>query len=513
MTEVARISLAARIFVLAAVGSICLVRGDGFQGLGLVLVLALFVVTLQPLYLPPPVWLPIAEGALAAAAAVIAYPENEAALPYVAVPALVMGLAHGFRLVLAVIGIEVLVGAVLWWIWVGHGDEQMLASGATWMLGGLGLGYLGTVVGRTLQRSVVDSSYRSALELIKQLQALSGRLESGLDPVSIADQLLERAADELVVERAVVMVRTAGGDFAPLRYHAGTPAEAFGDVDDLLRSCWETRKLVVREQRIAIPLAADSHMVGVLLADTDMPPDVKEMRPVLADLERDAVRLSAALLFTEVREAATSEERQRLAREVHDGVAQDVASLGYLVDNLVAEHGQTDDVILLRREVSRVVGELRNSVFDLRNEAGAAQGLGQSIATFARHVGSHSPLAVHVSLDEAGPRLRPEVEAELLRIAQEAINNARRHSGGNNLWVNVFVRSPRALIDVIDDGNGLGPGRADSHGLRIMRERATRIGAELHLTSPADRGRGTRLSVALASGTHAPRPDAKAGIQ
>src|SRR5690606_21767220 len=106
-------------------------------------------------------------------------------------------------------------------------------------------------------------------------------------------------------------------------------------------------------------------------------------------------------------------------------------SLGYLVDNLAAvttDPEQAEAVGALRKEVTRVVGELRNSVFDLRNETNVTQSLGQSIADFSRHVGTHSDLRVHVTLDEAKVRLRPRVEAELLRISQEAINNARRHS-------------------------------------------------------------------------------------
>jgi signal transduction histidine kinase len=197
---------------------------------------------------------------------------------------------------------------------------------------------------------------------------------------------------------------------------------------------------------------------------------------------------------------AVLEERQRIAREVHDGVAQDVASLGYLIDNIAdlsTDPQQIDDVARLRKEVSRVVAELRNSVFDLRNEVGATQGLGQSVASYARHVGSHSDLTVHVTLDESTVRLRPRVEAELLRIAQESINNARRHSGGENLWVNCRVQPPHAEIEVVDDGRGLGSGREDSHGLKIMRERADRIGADLQIHSPATDGRGTRVSIRL----------------
>jgi signal transduction histidine kinase len=252
--------------------------------------------------------------------------------------------------------------------------------------------------------------------------------------------------------------------------------------------------------RVALPMVTETDRVAVILVDCATMPESKTLDALMSDLEAATLRLNAALLFTAVRESATSEERHRLAREVHDGVAQDVASLGYLVDNLAASATGPDqerDVALLRREVTRVVAELRNSVFDLRNEPAAGQGLGQSIATFARHVGSHSSLTVHVTLDESAVRLRPRVEAELLRITQEAINNARRHSGAENLWINCRVHPPRAEIDVIDDGDGLGSPREDSHGLRIMQERADRAGATLSVVSPANSGRGTRISLSL----------------
>ena len=199
---------------------------------------------------------------------------------------------------------------------------------------------------------------------------------------------------------------------------------------------------------------------------------------------------------------AVLEERNRLAREVHDGVAQDVASLGYLVDgiaDLATDDAQRDAVAGLRAEVTRVVAELRASVYDLRNEMRAGEGLGQGVSSFARKVGSRSDLTVHVSLDEGATRLRPEIEAELLRIAQEAMNNARKHSGGRNLWVTCTVRPPHAEIEVLDDGHGLQHARPDSHGMRIMRERAESIGATLDVESLGGAPHGTRLRVRLGS--------------
>jgi signal transduction histidine kinase len=244
----------------------------------------------------------------------------------------------------------------------------------------------------------------------------------------------------------------------------------------------------------------ETERVAVVLAECATQPERRSIDRTMEQLEPQAVRLNAALLFNSVRESATSEERHRIAREVHDGVAQDVASLGYLIDSIAVaatDEQQVADVARLRKEITRVVAELRNSVFDLRNEVGATQGVGQSVASFARHVGSHSDLTVHVTLDESTVRLRPRIEAELLRIAQEAINNARRHSGGTNLWVNCRVHPPRAVIEVLDDGEGLGAGREDSHGLKIMRERAERIGAELTVASPAHEGGGTRVTVTI----------------
>jgi len=104
-------------------------------------------------------------------------------------------------------------------------------------------------------------------------------------------------------------------------------------------------------------------------------------------------------------------------------------------------------------------------------------------------------MTVHVTLDEAPTRLPSAVEGELLRIAQEAMNNARKHSGADNLWLSCRVEPPRAQIVVRDDGSGLGPRRPDSHGVRIMHERAAAIGAELSIDSPAEQGRGTRVTV------------------
>ncbi len=203
-----------------------------------------------------------------------------------------------------------------------------------------------------------------------------------------------------------------------------------------------------------------------------------------------------------MRALATVEERQRLAREIHDGVAQEIASLGYLVDDLAA-HAPSDHQRTklhgLRSEITRVVNELRLSIFDLRSEVSTTSGLGSALSEYVRTVGARSGLTVHLTLDEGAARLRSEVETELLRITQEAVTNARKHAEARNLWVNCQVRPPFAHITVEDDGRGMGRPRADSYGITIMKERAERIGASLQISqrSAENAGIGTTVAVTL----------------
>ncbi|MGH8878773.1 MAG: sensor histidine kinase, partial [Stackebrandtia sp.] len=151
----------------------------------------------------------------------------------------------------------------------------------------------------------------------------------------------------------------------------------------------------------------------------------------------------------------------------------------------------------LRDEVTRLITELRLSLFELRSEVDRHGGLTTAIADYARTVGSSAGLRVHLSLDEGGARLPAATEAELLRIAQEAITNARKHARAENLWVTCEVDPPFARIEVADDGTGVsGEGADGRYGLTIMSERAERIRGSLEIR-PRD-PHGTTVAVLLA---------------
>ncbi|HWG99088.1 MAG TPA: sensor histidine kinase, partial [Pilimelia sp.] len=231
---------------------------------------------------------------------------------------------------------------------------------------------------------------------------------------------------------------------------------------------------------------------------------IKEVTRLVAPA---ALRLEAALLFDEVRSLATNEERQRLAREIHDGVAQELVMVGYGIDNALATlpdaEATAEELRVLRGEVTRVITELRLSLFELRSEVDRHGGLAAAIAEYARTVGASGGLRVHLSLDESTARLPAATEAELLRIAQEAITNARKHAGAANLWVTCEVDPPYAQIEVSDDGSGITDQRPEGHyGLAIMTERAERIRGRLEIRPRHPSG----TTVAVVLGT-SPRRD------
>ena len=220
-------------------------------------------------------------------------------------------------------------------------------------------------------------------------------------------------------------------------------------------------------------------------------------------IDRWANHLDAAVMFRQVQSLATQAERARLARDMHDGVAQDVASLGYIVDDLIdrADEGlPAEELVRLREAIGQVVGELRLSIYDLRDDGIRSGGLAGAVGELARREASLGRNAVHLRLHETRNVLSADVEGDFYRIAQEALTNARRHSGASNVWVTVAVGPGGTVLEVADDGRGMGTPRLDSMGLSMMAERAARIGATLEVLPRSPSGTVIRVELVPAAG-------------
>ncbi len=550
MTSSDRLGLAARTFFLATVLGLGLAFGSAgaLQATLVVAAVGAVAVSVARLSVLEMRWILLVEGFFAALAISVTLPGGAMALPYLIVPVLLAGVGGSVRDVALVAGVEVLGMAVV--LALGGGTESTregLEMAAPWAVASLGAGFVAAwfVQLRGNGSRVDEASYEAARRLLGQLRTVARRLSSGLDPVSLADQALAAVNARLDDARSAVFVRTEGGVLAPLGYHGYDAKQTILPSGYLIERCWSEMRPAHGPQphgraetrwRTVLPLRSGTRMIGVVIADAPEAPEQAELDALLQDLDEQALRLDTALVFDEVRSLATLEERQRVAREIHDGVAQEVASLGYALDELVATsvtETQRERLQQVRSEVSRVVSELRLSIFDLRSEISPAAGLGSALSDYVRTVGSRSGLTVHLTLDEAPTRLRTEIETELLRIAQEAVTNARKHSNADNLWVDCRIRPPFARITIQDDGTGLhgtGPDgrrfddtrsevrfpgpttahRADSYGLNIMRERAARINATLDIGAAVlvPGRRGTRVTVTVGDDGSTTRPSA-----
>ncbi len=443
-------------------------------------------------------------------------------LPYLALPPVVAALqqrrVEAFSLLGLATAMLIAGGAV-----AGVLDQAgyLVASGQ-WLV----LAALGTVVGGALHRAITSrfalpQPYAEATRLLTQLRNIARRLPGAtLDPGGISEQLLDEVRGTGVrVDRAAVLSASGGGRLVVL---AQTGAERVDwettlDADSAIADAWASQQpqTAARSQAkshpggdvsaLVVPLVTGVRTIGLVAIEADEagvypPPVVQRIREVTGPA---ALRLEAALLFDEVRSLATNEERQRLAREIHDGVAQELVMVGYGIDNALAALPEgadqaAEELRNLRSEVTRVITELRMSLFELRSEVDRHSGLAAAIGEYARTVGAQAGLRVHQSLDESAARLPAATEAELLRIAQEAITNARKHAGATNLWVSCTVDPPFAQIVVSDDGQGITDQRPDGrYGLAIMAERAERIRGRLEIKPRHPTG--TTVKVVLGS--------------
>lgn len=460
----------------------------------------------------------VAEAALAGAAVAGTGGSASPLLPYLLAPPIAAGLADDWLMPVLAVPAASALALIFGRLAAAGGDPvgAYTAAAAAWLALGTGAAVLAGRLSRPgPPPPAPPDSYGEAFRLLSQLRTVARQLSVGLDTLTLADALLTDIGEQAAFDRGAVFVRAGGERLIQLTHRgfgAGAPRWATDLTgDNPFAEAWVSQQIQVVSRQLSgaavgsalvIPLRSGLRTFGLVAVECDESGayPVSAARAVEPVAAAASLRLGSALLFEEIRELATVEERRRLAREIHDGIAQELASLGYLVDALTSDAAEAaprvaDSLRGLRRELSRVISELRLSIFDLRSDVEQHGGLGAALSAYVRTVGAGSPFTVHLSLDEGPERLPTDVEAELLRIAQEAITNARKHAQARNLWVDCVIDPPNARLRVTDDGVGLATRRRGSYGLEIMRERAGRLRAEFEVR-PRD-PQGTSVEVIL----------------
>ena len=293
---------------------------------------------------------------------------------------------------------------------------------------------------------------------------------------------------------------------------AGIGGPAFGLALRLAERALQTAQPIFAQERASsdpfasaavLLLQTEGDTLGALFLGsrepgTFKPSQVDLMRAIASQI---ALAVRNAQLYSQLRQTALVEERYRLSREMHDGVAQTLGYLGMQAERLerMVARGETDrlpaELHDLRDVIANAYLEVRETIDGLRLTVDGPGGFGAAleahVADFTRRTG----LPVDCSGIEALPELAPDVALHLLRITQEALTNVRRHANASHAWVNVARQNGTLELTIADDGRGF---EGDSSferqhvGLASMRERVRSLDGQLTVaTSP---GQGTRVT-------------------
>jgi signal transduction histidine kinase len=341
-----------------------------------------------------------------------------------------------------------------------------------WIGAAITLGVLGAWNKRLTdeQEADVDPAAREAIELIRRLQDLSGQMSTGLDAPASASLALDLLSAEVPSTRSAVLVTQDAEHLVPVALRGSTraPWHIAEHVADLLRSNpanWVPTEVLFnddlgRRRALVVPFALGNGSTTVLVAER---PDGKPFDDSERNIARNVTRriaptLQAGLLFGTLRQFASLEERNRIARDIHDGIAQELAALGYQVDALRAQAGppgipMRDGLDGLREQLSEAMADLRMHITDLRVAERPGTGLGAVLGAAVQSFGSVTGVRTTVTVSEGQRRMDPRVEILIHRLVMDILADAQA-CGARNAWVSLTtsIVGP-AVVDVSHDGD------------------------------------------------------------
>ena len=375
-------------------------------------------------------------------------------------------------------------------------QNQLLVPLIQWWTLGLALGLLAAWAKR-VQPSTPESIQRlaavEASRLSGQLQSIAKQLPLGLDATAVGQALLDDVYALTSVDICAVLLRVDDLTASPLALRGATRLPWRDPIrsEGALHQAWSGQEVVVHvraadgsgrrhgSSMLCVPILADRTMIALL---------VLERRTTTGFVEADVARvqqvadfvaphLQAALRFGELQRSAAIFEREQLAREMHNGVAQDLAFVGFGLDALTRHPAMSTEagveVQELRTEVTRMLADIRLSIGDLRVGVRPDQGLGRVLSAQLQHFGATTGSSIQVELRESTVRLPVDIEQALARLTHELLLDARN---GKASSVRVVLESepPMATYLLGTTGDRMahrrstesGPGQARRHDER-----------------------------------------------
>ena len=250
-------------------------------------------------------------------------------------------------------------------------------------------------------------------------------------------------------------------------------------------------------------LRSRGFIVGLIAAEWRQRQDITQQTQVLTGIS-DAlgVAVDNARLFRDIRQQSASEERMRIARDLHDRTGSTLAFIGLELDRLIRKESAKDkqaELSDIREHVSKTISEVREMLYNLRTGRDGQNSLSDTVQEFAGRVSARAH--VQVTCDFSAPVINDAfMTNEIWEMIKEAILNAERHSQASELVISTSIDDKDWVVAITDNGIGLKSAdkRQDAYGMTGMLERAESLGAEISITSPlSEKTYGTRVSITV----------------
>ncbi len=258
----------------------------------------------------------------------------------------------------------------------------------------------------------------------------------------------------------------------------------------------------------AAPLVTEGLVFGALFLGATRPRALSARHTDLLTTAANQISLAVrnAQLYEQVRQMAVFEERYRLSREIHDGLAQTLAYLGLQMERLekLVKVGRDEDAIVemgeMRESIRAAYVDAREAIDGLRLAADHPEQVAARLADYVAYFRQQAAIDTTFLADPPDLVVDPEVTLQLLRIVQEALTNVRKHAHAQHVEVRLVARTEDLELTITDDGDGLPQALAvngdyQRHGMATMRERAQSLGGRFSIVTGT--GQGTRIIVTI----------------
>ena len=359
----------------------------------------------------------------------------------------------------------------------------------------------------------------SANQLLLSLQKIAITLPSSLDLETVLDQAVAQVPE--LVGADIVTILLANKDATRLTIVRGRGSAnlleiAVKDLPPHIREALDlNRSIAIRLSQLEKGFAEEASVgaycalrsrgmvVGLIAAEWRVEQDLKRQTQVLTGVaDALGVAVDNARIFRDIRRQSASDERRRIARDLHDRTGSGLAFVALELDRLQRNENDEQtrvEISTVREQVGLILTEVREMLFDLRVGLNGEVSLYDTIVDLSQRVTSRSRTLVTYELSDL-----PEVDAylsnEIWEIIKEAIINAERHSQGTKIQITSVVTDSLWTLSIIDNGIGIQPQnkRPDSYGLTGVLERAETIGAKLVIESPLrNKDYGTAVFISL----------------